>query len=328
MRIPHDPSHSGHRCITPLAALLTALLAAAIAAITLRPAALTAQDTDPAGPVAGGAPTTPATRPAGQDTATVEVVLADGSVLYGHVLQQDSTTLRLELLSGDVIELRRSRLRDIRPLTGRVVEGEIWRADPNATRLFFAPTGRSLASGHGYISVYELVIPFLAVGVSDRFTVSGGTPLVFGGEGDRIFWLAPKLQVVRRDRLAAAIGALHFFSTGGEGSAGIAYGVGTFGGADNAVTVGLGYGYAEGDLSDQPVIMVGGEARGSRTMKLITENYFVPGEGALVSGGFRFFGERLTADLGLVVPTGTDETVAFPLVNFVYNWGPGPRTDQ
>lgn len=38
-------------------------------------------------------------------------------------------------------------------------------------------------------------------------------------------------------------------------------------------------------------------------------------------GGFRLFGERLSADLALMVPVGTDgETFAFPLVNFVWNW--------
>lgn len=254
------------------------------------------------------------------DSVTVEVTLADGSVVFGRVLRQDPEVVRLQLLSGDVVELRRDRLRGIRPLDGRIVDGKVWRPDPNATRLFFAPTGRSLGQGQGYISVYELVVPFLAVGVTERFSLAGGTPLVFGEGAERIFWLAPKLQVVRGDGVSVALGVLHFMSTLESDGVGVAYGVATLGGRDNAVTGGIGYGYAGTDFADRPLFMLGGEARASRSVKFITENYVMPGEGGLVSGGIRFFGERLTADLGLVVPAGTGEVFAFPLVNFVYNW--------
>jgi hypothetical protein len=287
-------------------------VALAAAAVLLGVGAAYAQEPESTG-TTGSATAAP-------DSATVEVTLADGSVVFGQLLSQDAESVRLRLLSGDVIELRRDRLQGIRPLGGRIVDGKVWRPDPNATRLFFAPTGRSLGQGRGYFSVYELVVPFLAVGVTDRFSVAGGTPLVFGEEAERIFWLAPKLQVVRQGRVSAAVGALHFMSAGDSEGVGIAYGVATLGTADNAVTTGAGYGYAGGDFADRPVVMLGGEARASRSVKFITENYVLPGEGALVSGGIRFFGERLTADVGLVVPTAADETFAFPLVNFVYNW--------
>lgn len=38
----------------------------------------------------------------------------------------------------------------------------------------------------------------------------------------------------------------------------------------------------------------------------------------MFTGGVRFFGERLSADLGLAVPLGAGELFAFPVVNFVY----------
>lgn len=252
--------------------------------------------------------------------ALVEVVLADGSELVGRILDERKGLIRLELTSGDVIELQRSRLREVRPLDGRWVDGTIWRPDPNATRLFFAPTGRSIEQGRGYLSVYEVIMPFLAVGVTDRITVAGGTPLIFGDSDSRVFWLAPKVQVVRAPRVTAAVGALHFLVTGPGESIGIAYAVATFGSRDQALTTGLGLGYSGSDLAEEPVVMLGGEVRASRSVKLITENYVIAAEGALVSGGLRFFGERLTADLGLIVPVVSGATAAFPLVNFVYNW--------
>lgn len=50
---------------------------------------------------------------------------------------------------------------------------------------------------------------------------------------------------------------------------------------------------------------------------------FVPGQnGVLVSGGLRFFGERLSADVGIGALLSSQETQGpFPLVNFVYTFG-------
>ena len=64
--------------------------------------------------------------------------------------------------------------------------------------------------------------------------------------------------------------------------------------------------------------MVGGERRVSRSMKLITENYIWKSGDGIVSGGVRFIGERLSADLALAVPVGVGDILAFPVVNFVY----------
>ncbi len=251
-----------------------------------------------------------------------ELRLTDGTVYYGRVVGTGDP-VRFELVNGDVVEVRRARIRSLAEVEARVVEGEVWPPDPNVTRLFFGPTGRSVPQGQGYLAMYEIVMPFLAVAVHDRVTLAGGFPLFFGeGTFLQVFWLAPKVQVMRAPGFQAAVGALSFFSreTGGE-SAGIVYAVGTFGRTnDRSVTAGIGYGYARSEFADQPVLMVGGESRVSRGVKLLTENWVFPREGVIVSAGPRFFGEHLTADLGLAVPLFGGDVFAFPLVNFVYNW--------
>jgi hypothetical protein len=65
--------------------------------------------------------------------------------------------------------------------------------------------------------------------------------------------------------------------------------------------------------------MLGGERRLSRRVKFITENYVFTG-GGLLSGGVRFLGESLSADIGLVTPVGVGEFFAFPIVNFVWKF--------
>jgi hypothetical protein len=154
------------------------------------------------------------------------------------------------------------------------------------------------------------------VGVTDRFSIGGGSPLVFGiDEFERPFWITPKLQVFDTGKAQAAVGVLHVFSGAGE-SAGIGYGVATFGSEDNAITAGAGVAY---DGDDQGALfMVGGERRVRSNLKLISENYITKGGNGIVSGGLRFIGGRLSADLALAVPIGLDDLYAFPVVNFMY----------
>jgi hypothetical protein len=253
--------------------------------------------------------------------------LSDGSVLYGRVTEQSADGLTVETQSGATVRLRRDQVVSMERLAGRVVNGQVWGDDPHGTRLFFGPTARAIPRGEGYFGVYELFFPFVSYGVTDRFTISGGTP-VFPEAIGKVFYLAPKYEVLRTPRASAAVGVLALFATEDVtwGSAGLLYGVGTFGTPDQALTVGatVPFTASDGDseIGDDPVLMVGGEARMSRRTKFITENYFMPGEsGALISGGVRFFGERLSADFGLGAGFGGDEgSCCLPLVNFVYSF--------
>ena len=206
------------------------------------------------------------------------------------------------------------------PVPGPASSTDAWPEDPNPTRLFFASNGRTLKRGEAYVGVYEVLLPFVEYGVTDRITIGGGTPLVFGGGSGTPFWVTPKVQILKSKSTAASIGVLHFFNAG-DASPGIAYGVVTQGSTDSALTVGAGYAYARDDDNDRgaPVVMLGGEHRLTRRIKLITENYAFDG-GGLASAGVRFLGERLSVDLGLVSPLGTDRFFAFPLVNFVFKF--------
>jgi hypothetical protein len=82
-------------------------------------------------------------------------------------------------------------------------------------------------------------------------------------------------------------------------------------------TAGAGLAYAN-DGGRAGVFMIGGEARVGSRVKFVTENYLWEGGDGLATGGFRFFGERLSADLALAIPIGADGVYAFPLINFVY----------
>jgi hypothetical protein len=254
--------------------------------------------------------------PSGQESVLFELVLRDGSRLFGSVLSENETEIVFRTDAGAIVTTKTTDVLSLRQVRGRMQDGEFRRDDGQVSRLFFAPTGRSLRKGQVSLGVFEFMMPFVQVGVTDRLSIGGGTPLVFGlDEGHRPFWVTPKVQVLDTGRAQLSAGVFQMFNLDGD-DAGIAYGVGTFGSADNALTVGAGLAYSGDEQGG--VFMAGGERRVHRNIKLMTENYIWTGGGGIVSGGIRFIGERLAADLALAVPIGVGEFFAFPVVNFVY----------
>jgi hypothetical protein len=251
---------------------------------------------------------------------TVELALRDGTRAYGRVERLDGDAVTFVTIAGATIQVQVSDIVTVRTAEGRVVDGEFRRADPNPTRLFFGPTGRSLKQGTAYIGVYEILLPFVQVGLTDRISFGAGTPLIFGDGSGHPFWITPKVQVYASESAQASVGVMHFLNVG-DGNLGIAYVVGTRGTTDSAVTGGVGYAYDRtyNSKNGAAVVMVGGEHRVTRGMKLVTENYIFNG-GGIVTGGVRWIGEHFSADLALAVVTDGGSAVGLPLVNVVYSF--------
>lgn len=256
-----------------------------------------------------------------------KIVLKGGSEMIGTVVSEDSLSLNLRTLSGMMMNIPKDEVLTRKELTGKIIGESYLREDPNYTRLLFAPTARSLESGTGYIAVYELFFAFAAVGIGDVVTLAGGVSL-FPGAESQILYFAPKITPIQFDGLDLAVGVLHLVLPSWDGDdiegVGIIYTNGTFGSRYSAATIGLGWGYSGEETSDKPILMIGGEQQLSNSIKLITENWFPQGSGiGLISLGIRFFGDRLSADLGFWTPVGADtEGSGFlPWVSFIYNFG-------
>jgi hypothetical protein len=249
------------------------------------------------------------------EAVTQRLTLSDGSQLYGRVRTVDVDAIVFQTIAGAALTVNRADISDLRIVSGQIVRGEFQQEDAHNNRLMFAPTARALRRGEGYFGVYYFM-PFVQVGVTDRFSVGGGTPLIFGGGSEHPFWVTPKMQLFNGEKAQVAAGVIHV--TGTEQDAGIAYAVTTLGPVDRALTVGLGYAYSGDDRT--PIVMIGGEHRASRRTKWITENWLWPDGPGFLSGGIRFIGERLSADLSLIVPLIDEGVVAVPLVSFAWHF--------
>jgi hypothetical protein len=116
---------------------------------------------------------------------------------------------------------------------------------------------------------------------------------------------------------------------GGEdagGSAGLLYGLSTFGSRDKNMTIGLGYGFAGGEMASTPVVSFSGMLRTGSRGYLLTENYLIRtgGDtyGLFMVGGRRII-QKAGLDFGLVIPAGTGggDFFALPWLGFTIPFG-------
>lgn len=252
------------------------------------------------------------------------LTLSDGSQLVGRIVSVDSASVQFESGLGTTTIPRASIVSVREEEPGIVRQGQYYFPNPNATRLIFAPTGRMLKAGEGYFSDFWIFFPGFAAGLSNNFTFGGGMSILPGvGVGEQIFYATPKLGIVQSEQFNAAVGALAMivpdFDSGSE-SAGLLYGVGTWGAPDASFTAGLAYGYVGSDLAETPVVMFGGEIRASPRVGLVTENYILPGGSFMPSGALRFMGQDITVDLGLARFTDGEDGATFPVLNFMWKW--------
>lgn len=252
------------------------------------------------------------------------ITLADGSELIGTVVGQDSATVHFRTLSNINIAIPKTEIRQTELLPGIIQGNRYISHDPNLTRLFIAPTARSLQAGQGYFSIYEIFFPLLAIGIADFVTLGSGLSLFPGAERQLIYF-TPKITPLQWERFSVAVGTIYITSTSAaDGGLGVLYALSTFGTASSSVTAGLGWDYSGNDIANLPVLLLGGELRVSKSLKWITENWIFPrGDAHLLSFGIRIFGERLAADLGFFYVTSSRiEGFPFiPWIGFAYNFG-------
>jgi hypothetical protein len=264
-----------------------------------------------------------------------ELRLISGQRTLGWITETRGDTIVFRSFDGGEWRLDH-RSDSLRRARGTVVGGEFWKEDQNQSRLFFAPTGRTLHQGQAYAGVFA-VLPMVGGGITDDFTLAGGfNP--FGGQlSNMALWVAPKLRVHATAEREASVGAFflqfpenifddeYYWDPDREPyRLAIGYGVGTFGDRDRALHAGAGVARQFGsDARTRALGMVGGEYRIGRRWKLITENWLLVPDYPMVSLGFRSVGDRWTWDWGVMALLAEEGAPYMPIFSFSYAFGPG-----
>jgi hypothetical protein len=275
-----------------------------------------------------------------QLSETVTVSLHDGSVVIGRVTAEDAQRIVVVTGGGAEVRIPRAAIDRIEKhaptATPQPLPSEprrFTRDDPNATRLLFAPTGRSLARGEAQFADYYALFPGFAYGITDNFSLMGGVSVVPGlGLREQALYVAPRLAFTTSRTTSLSTGVL--FATAGDETdrvgAGIAFGVGTFGTREASLTAGLGFGFVTSDgdfeMAKKPIVMIGGELQLSNSASLISENWLILEDFDLSEQPFglalRLFGERLSVDVGVIlVGEVLKDGFPVPWISFSYRFG-------
>lgn len=257
------------------------------------------------------------------DTTRVQVLrMADGSVVVGRVVEVRADSVVVRTAAGQ-LTMSRAAVMSVRERpAGSMKGGVYWPEDPNATRLYFAPTAHMMRRGEAYFCDIWLFLLCLTGGLSDRLTMGGGMSIVPGIDiSDNVFYLTPKVGIVTQEKFALAVGAFAGWSgavTDDADSFGILYGVSTFGDRDRNFSLGLGWAYYNDDIAHNPLVLAGLKLRMTRGTAFVSENYILPdSEGGIVSFGIRFFNERIAGDVAFLRYVGDndgDQGIGIPFV--------------
>lgn len=280
------------------------------------------------------------------------IVMKDGTNIYCRIIEYRGEEIYIETRDLGKFTIPLAKIAGINPLKGDqihdteltpqkedppVPEPEInnitkskWFSNPNDTRLFFAPTARNLKKGKGYIQDIYVFLGSANYGITDNISIGGMVSLIpFIGLERQVIALTPKFGTEIYPGLNIAGGGLYAFSPQTIGQLGVVYGLGTYGNSDSNVTVGGGYGIflTPNSSSNNTFIgILGGMYRITEYIAFITENWGIYTSGGnlvILSGGVRFFGDRLSADLGFVSPLGNLGGIPVPIVpyvDFVFNF--------
>lgn len=265
-----------------------------------------------------------------QDSIKSQIETVDGNEYIGIILEETSETIRIKTDKLGELSIPRSEIKRITQLgIIKSVGGAYWLDNPQATRYFWAPNGYNLKSGEGYFQNVWVLFNQAVYGFTDHFSGGVGVmPLfLFGGTATPA-WLMAKFSVpVIENKFNLGAGALVGTVVGEENTGfGILYGISTFGSKDKNLNIGLGWGFAGGEMARNPTVNISGMIRTGAKGYFITENYFIgtPDIFVLITMlGGRSIIRRVGLDYGIVIPISSemDGFVAAPWLGFTIPFG-------
>ena len=266
---------------------------------------------------------------AAPDQISLIKIKGDAGLTYvGTIIERNDKEIILLTEGKTKVHIPIETIQDIRSIpSSHFHDGEYWFPNPNETRYLFAPSAFNLKQGEGYYQNTYLLINTFNYGITDNFSMGLGFEFastfasLFESDFNPIFFLTPKYSTQISENVRVGVGVIYGNLTLYIGGFGVGYGLVTYGNPEHNATLGLGFGFFDGEFSSDPVITISGMTRLSRRISLVTENWFFPADvyRGVISYGIRFFGETMSVDLALINNEDFSEVfpIGIPYVDFV-----------
>jgi len=249
-----------------------------------------------------------------------EILLKDGSLLLGRIVEESADLIVIETASLGRLEIPRA---NIERLARRDATAGVF-ADPDQNTIMFCPTPATLPKGDAYFRDFELFLLNFGFGVTDALNLSFGTLFPVSSE---VFMLSlgAKFRLVDRESAGIGLALTGSYTLLEETRFGAFGGVAGIGNRRNSLNLAVNYTYDEDGETDTAFI-AGGDAQIGRRTKIFAEYFssstlFEDEEDDLsgfINIGFRFFGERHSFSLSGFRPLGEDldSFLAFPMIMY------------
>lgn len=263
------------------------------------------------------------------DTSLVRIETRDGNEYVGQITKEDTDKITLSTQRLGEISILKTDIKSQKAVQPQQIkDGKVWFPNPQASRYFWSPNGYGLKKGEGYYQNIWVLWNQFAYGITDNFSIGGAVvPLFLFGGGPTPVFISPKISFpVEKEKFNLGAGALMGTVLGEtEGAFGLVYGISTFGPPDRNISIGLGYGFADGEWASSPIVNISGMFRLSPRWYFISENYYIGVSeegGGIISGGARWIIKKAALDFGLFVPFGSGiDFVAIPWLGFSIPFG-------
>ncbi len=227
---------------------------------------------------------------------------AGGITIVGTILSETATELVVKTETLGTIIVSKDKISEKVLLS--VIDNQFDLSNPN--RYFVLTNHNGLPKGKGYYQNTWVFFNQIKYGISDNFSVGAGMVPLFLFGLSTPFWVIPSLNFpVVKDKFSVGSNLLILFAPGESVSAGFLTFGGTIGNRHNNLSLNLGYGFAEDEWAESPLVSVSGMFRTGKKHYLLAENYFLNAldETFVLSlfGGRYNFGS-ISLDYGLIFP--------------------------
>ncbi len=271
----------------------------------------------------------------GEVSKTYTVTLNDGSTISGTLVSIDDNEVVIK--SGTMGEVRLQKV-NIKSMTQVSSFNEkksgIWFTNPNPTKYLLGNSAIPLEKKSGYYQNTWIFVNTFSYGITNNISISAGFEIISifaGGDGPYAFYINPKASFKIANNFYAGANILYAntIKTVEEfGGLATFNGFATYGNNNNNITCGVGFGWADGEFSTKPVIVISGMVRASNRIGFISENWIIPGVNedggyyGIYSYGIRFLGEKISIDLAFLnnPDIASAIIIGIPWLDFVFNF--------
>ena len=225
----------------------------------------------------------------------VIIILIDKSELNGQLIEENDQQLVIRTKVMGLMTISRTEIKKVIYLNAK---GRL--PNPTPYRYFLGQSAYNLEKGEGFYQNVLGTFNLVGYGISDRLSGLVGVELITLSLGEPLITANLKYGFpVAKNLNMGLSGSLFTFSD--EFTLGSVTGMATYGSKESNISVGVGYGIANGTVSDGALINIAGQLRIAKKLSLLTENYILSGaSGGVNSFGVRFIGKKITTAKNLL----------------------------